>query len=51
MDERTIQRIYDISDKLIREIDCSFHRFGASELCVCGASRGRLREYRDRMRR
>ena len=32
MDERTIQRIYDISDKLIREIDCSFHRFLATEL-------------------
>ena len=32
MDERTIQRIYDISDKLIREIDCSFHRFLAAEL-------------------
>ncbi len=32
MDERTIQRIYDISDKLIRETDCSFHRFLSVEL-------------------
>lgn len=32
MDERIIQRIYDISDKLVREIDCSFHRFLSSEL-------------------
>lgn len=32
MDNRTIDRIYDISDKLVRDVNCSFHRFLASEL-------------------
>lgn len=27
-----IQRIYDISDKLVREVDCTFHRFLFAEL-------------------
>ena len=32
MNDEIIQRIYDISDKLVREVDCAFHRFIMKDL-------------------
>lgn len=32
MNNRAIQAVYDISDKLVRETDCSFHRYLTAEL-------------------
>ena len=32
MEDTVIQRIYDISDRLIREVDCAFHRFLSIDL-------------------